>query len=332
MNILNLSYNQLATHLFVCTDKGYMIYSLNNNIKKHIFKEKNGGIGIMKNYHKSGVHAIVGGGDAPFKSPNNLVLGDGMSNKHIVEFDFGEPIRNILLCRDNIIVVFNKRVCIFNFDGILKDAKPTYNNPKGLCAINLEEKILAFPGTKVGSLIIWNPLSGFSLTIQAHDSYVNAIAMNNQGTLVAVVSGKLIRVLDTKTGGKVHEFKRDDISRIYDICFDSKSTCIACYDKFGTVHIFGLIKKMSKTNKVILSTLTETYSILIKDKKVVLQSLDNYLPYFDTFYKKIKIDSLDRKAICAFDENDVLHVTTFDGKYFRISGEEFENVSESKLD
>lgn len=328
MSILNLAYNQLATHLSVCTDTGYIVYSLKNNIEKTIYREKDGGVGIMKSYYKTNIITLVGGGDNPFRSKDTLILWDEKTKNPIVQFDLTEPIRNVLICKDKLIVVLSKKVCVFNFDGSLLDSKTTYSNDKGLCAINLEEEIfgddkkksiLALPGTHKGELDIWQLNTELSRTIPAHDSNLSAIAMNAQGTLVATASetGTLIRVFNTETGEQVHEFRRGSLSAtIYDICFDLKSTYLACCSSNGTVHIYDMTKE----------------TLMSKNTKSTLSALGEYLSYFDSQwgYKQIKINSTAR-AICAFDENNVLHVTTFDGTYYRISGEQFENVSQSNL-
>lgn len=221
----------------------------------------------------------------------------------------------------------SKKVCVFNLEGGLIDSKTTYSNDKGLCAMNLEDEIfndekrsiLALPGTHKGELGIWKFNTESYMLIDAHTSNLGAIAMNAQGTLVATSSeqGTLIRVFNTDTGELVHEFRRGTLSAvIYDICFNLQSTYLACCSANGTVHIFDLT----------------TEEPADKNTKSALSNLGGYISYFGSKwgYKQIKIDSL-AKAICAFDDADVLHITTFDGKYFRISGNAFEDISQSTL-
>lgn len=94
----------------------------------------------------------------------------------------------------------------------------TCPNPKGLCAISPSKDVcvLACPEKKVGTVrVIHFDKGSKTLMINAHQSSIAALALNNDGTLLATASdkvfycyfnqfiilqGTLIRIFDTETG------------------------------------------------------------------------------------------------------------------------------------
>ena len=72
-----------------------------------------------------------------------------------------------------------------------------------------------------------------------------------------------------------------------------------------------------------------------KNKTSLFVGFKNVLPkYFGSEwgFRQINLGNTS-KAICAFDDNDVLHVTTYDGAYYRVSGinKAYDNVQQGNL-
>ncbi|XP_060679327.1 WD repeat domain phosphoinositide-interacting protein 4, partial [Hemiscyllium ocellatum] len=159
-----------------------------------------------------------------------------------------------------IIIVVCHRIYVYTFpDNPTKLFEfDTRENPKGLCDLcpSLEKQLLVFPGHKCGSLQLVdlsNTKPGTSsapFTVNAHQSEIACIALNQQGTVVASASrkGTLIRLFDTQTKEKLVELRRGtDPATLYCINFSYESSFLCASSDKGTVHIFAL--KDTKLNR-----------------------------------------------------------------------------------
>uniref|UniRef100_A0A8C1APG8 WD repeat domain 45 n=2 Tax=Cyprinus carpio TaxID=7962 RepID=A0A8C1APG8_CYPCA len=128
----------------------------------------------------------------------------------------------------------------------------------GLCELcpSLEKQLLVFPGHKGGSLQLVdlsNTKPGTSsapFTINAHQSEIACLALNQPGSVVASASrkGTLIRLFDTTTRDKLVELRRGtDPATLYCINFSHDSSFLCASSDKGTVHIFAL--KDTKLNR-----------------------------------------------------------------------------------
>ncbi len=324
MSVLNLAYNQQISHLCCGTEDGYTIYKLDPQIEKQICNDKKGGVGHMKMLYRSNISAVVGGGENPFESPTYVSLWDDIKKRESIKIDMTEPVKNVLIDKHSeelLVVVLKKRLCIFNFNAKLINTKTTYCNDKGLCVMNYhsDKPVIVTLGNNKGEIAIWTTKSDEYKTIKAHEHNIDALAINNQGTLVATASenGTLIKVFNVETEAKVYEFRRGSLTtKIYDMCFNNDSKLLACCSANGTVHIFELNNDPEKSKNI----------------KSFLSGMGDYVTYFNSqwSFEQISLTSSER-MICGFDENGVLHVSTYDGKYYRISGDEYNNVKESAL-
>lgn len=90
--------------------------------------------------------------------------------------------------------------------------------------------------------------------IEAHNSPLSCIALNNDGTLLATASekGTIIRVFSIPDAQKLYQFRRGSIpARIYSMSFNSTSTLLSVSSATETVHIFRLGgPKTSRSNSV----------------------------------------------------------------------------------
>lgn len=322
MSINYLSFNNICTNLTCSTDQGYIVYGLSPNLEKKLFMDMEGGVGVMNMFKKSNIVILVGGGTKPFKSKDTLLLWDQLSKQTLLEIDMKEPINNVLITKDHIIVVLEKKICLYTWAASLIDTKITYSNEKGLCAINMKLNTIATLGTKKGEISIWKPENDTYKTIQAHNTNIEAITISNDGNLVATASekGTLIRVFDTRKCELKHEFRRGAMgTNIYDICFNHSCTLLACTSANSTIHIFDICDNPDNTKN------TTSY----------LSSIKGFLPkYFSSQwgFRQINIDD-GSKSVCIFDENNDLHIATYNGKYYKIIGKnnDFNTIVDGEL-
>jgi autophagy-related protein 18 len=79
--------------------------------------------------------------------------------------------------------------------------------------------------------------------IDAHQTPLSCIALNNEGTLLATASekGTIIRVFSLPDVQKLYQFRRGSIpARIYSMSFNATSTLLCVSSATETVHIFRL--------------------------------------------------------------------------------------------
>ena len=330
MGIQSLSYNQDVSLLVVGTDNGFAIYDLNPDIEVKLKYDKlGGGVGVMRGLYRTNLFVIIGGGIDPFKSKNVCIVWDDSRKTDVLNIQTNGPINNALLSKDRIVIVNRKQITVFDHEGDTQDIKATYANDKGICVINSYEKkpVIATLGSKKGEILVWKLNLNECKTIQAHESNIECIALNTDGSLVATASekGTIIRVFNVESGENIYSFRRGSIgASIYDICFSQEAHpyYLACCSNNGTVHIFELYNDKNKSKNI----------------KSVFSGLEDYIPsimngeYFGSEwgFKQIPINSTE-KMICGFSKDNVLHVTCYDGRYYKIFGKEFENIKENNL-
>ncbi len=308
MSINNLSFNSLTTTLVCCTDQGYIIYSLQPQLEKKMFVELNGGVGLAKNYNNTNMIVLVGGGTKPFKQKEVFILHDQKEGSSIIEIDMKESIKNILINKDNIVVVLENKITVFNWRGTVIDTKVTYPNPNGLCVINSALNTIVTLGTKKGEIAIWEYLNDNYKPIEAHLTNIESFAISNDGLSVATASevGTIIRIYDTKSKILKKELRRGTTSStVYNLSFNNSCNTLACCSSHGTVHFFDI------------SPDTESAK---KNTKSILSNYGGYMStYFDSEwgFKQVSIGNL-KKSISSFDENNDLHIVTYDGSYYKI--------------
>ncbi|XP_021165816.2 WD repeat domain phosphoinositide-interacting protein 4 isoform X1 [Fundulus heteroclitus] len=207
-------------------------------------------------------------------------------DKLVLEFTFTKPVLAVRMRHDKIIIVLKNKIFVYSFpDNPVKLFEfDTRDNPKGdhsslplythssywvifynsdlllagICDLcpSLEKQLLVFPGHKCGSLQLVdlsNTKPGTSsapFTINAHQSEIACVALNQPGSVAASASrkGTLIRLFDTTTRDKLVELRRGtDPATLYCINFSHDSSFLCASSDKGTVHIFAL--KDTKLNR-----------------------------------------------------------------------------------
>lgn len=324
--INHLSFNQMTSHLACSTSKGFVIYTLMPTIQKKIYEIKKGGVGIMKILRKSNIYVLSGsnlindsfGHDGTTTNKNILILWDQHEEKVSVRIDFSEPIKNLLIHHsERIIVTLREKIHIFAFNGKLLDEKLTYSNPNGICCVsNTDDFLIVTLGNRKGEILIW--VENGEKIIQAHDNNIECLAINKTGSMVATSSelGTLIRVFDTNNCYKLYEFRRGTHpSKISSLAFSYDNRYLACCStRNGTVHLFD----MGNIDR-------NTHSKLV--------GLKDYLPTWVSSEWSFKQHYLNTfaKCICDFDDKGILHIATYDGRYYKVSGVNYDVITMTDL-
>uniref|UniRef100_A0A673AD85 Uncharacterized protein n=1 Tax=Sphaeramia orbicularis TaxID=375764 RepID=A0A673AD85_9TELE len=169
-------------------------------------------------------------------------------DKLVLEFTFTKPVLAVRMRHDNLTREITQKCLVMHMKLLLS----------GLCDLcpSLEKQLLVFPGHKCGSLQLVdlsNTKPGTSsapFTINAHQSEIACVALNQPGSVAASASrkGTLIRLFDTTTRDKLVELRRGtDPATLYCINFSHDSSFLCASSDKGTVHIFAL--KDTKLNR-----------------------------------------------------------------------------------
>ncbi|CAH1786710.1 unnamed protein product [Owenia fusiformis] len=263
--VLGLRFNQEHGCFTSATETGFRVYNVEPlSEKMRAGLDAVGSVRHIEMLHRTNLLAVIAGGGLPKFAENTVLVWDDSQKeaekKCVLEFTFAQPVMSVRMRRDRLIVVLRNQVHVFKFPNDSKRllSFDTRDNPKGLCEVssNMENQILVFPGYKCGSLQIVDlattePESSTApVTINAHQSELACIAINQQGSLVATASkkGTLIRVFDTSTRRQLVELRRGaDPATLYCMNFSHDSSYLCVSSDKGTVHIFAV--KDTQLNK-----------------------------------------------------------------------------------
>lgn len=278
--ILYINFNQTDNCFFIGTKRGYQIYNTSplKKISERIFPE---GICLMTMLFKTNILLLVKKNTYDNRTnENKVVLWDDSEKKTIGEINCKTKIKSLFVRKDYITIVLRKRIYIYNLSDLkLHKSFETGDNNKSLCSItSIKEKfILALPTKMTGSLEIHDILSSSKpINIQAHESNLNTMILNDDGTLLATASirGTLIRIFDTENGSMTKELRRGTkANQIKNLKFNENSDLLACFSLSGTIHLFNTgYQKKSKNNISFFGTSIGT--------------LNSVIPYFTPSYIK----------------------------------------------
>lgn len=242
---------------FTCSmDDGVRIYNVNPLMElTHLDQSDIGSIAVCEMLHRTNLFALVGGGSRPRFAENTILIWDDIKKQCVMEFTFASAVLAVRLKSDVLVAALMNKIHVFSFPH--KPCKlftyDTRSNPIGLLELtplgDADRQILVFPGHKIGSVQLVDlsfkkpSVSSAPVTINAHQSDIACISVNQQGTLLATASekGTLIRVFDTIKHSLITELRRgSDPATLYCINFSNDSEFLCCSSDKGTVHVFAL--------------------------------------------------------------------------------------------
>ncbi|KAF2708799.1 WD repeat domain phosphoinositide-interacting protein 2 [Pleomassaria siparia CBS 279.74] len=256
-----VTFNQDHSHLGVGTTKGYRVYTADPFNKQSESRE--GDVSSLEMLFSTSLVALT-------LSPRVLRIQNTKRHSTICEMTFRTAILAMRLNRKRLVVVLESELYIYDISNMqmLKNEK-TSPNPNAICALSAssENNYLVYPlPTKAapttfqppshappksdhiaptsGEVLIYDATKLEAVNvIEAHNSPLSCIALNNDGTLLATASekGTIIRVFSIPDAQKLYQFRRGSIpARIYSMSFNSTSTLLCVSSATETVHIFRL--------------------------------------------------------------------------------------------
>ncbi|KAF1993162.1 WD repeat domain phosphoinositide-interacting protein 2 [Amniculicola lignicola CBS 123094] len=256
-----VTFNQDHSHLGVGTTQGFRIYTTDPFNKQSESRE--GDVSILEMLFSTSLVALT-------LSPRVLRIQNTKRLSTICEMTFRTAILAMRLNRKRLVVVLESELYVYDISNMqmLKNEK-TSPNPHAICALSAssENNYLVYPlPTKAapatfqppshappksdhipptsGEVLIYDATKLEAVNvIEAHNSPLSCIALNNDGTLLATASekGTIIRVFSIPDGQKLYQFRRGSIpARIYSMSFNSTSTLLCVSSATETVHIFRL--------------------------------------------------------------------------------------------
>ncbi|KAF2188235.1 WD repeat domain phosphoinositide-interacting protein 2 [Zopfia rhizophila CBS 207.26] len=273
-----VTFNQDHSHLGVGTTKGYRIYTTDPFSKQSESRE--GDISSLEMLFSTSLVALT-------LSPRVLRIQNTKRHSTICEMTFSTAILAMRLNRKRLVVLLESELFIYDISNMqmLKNEK-TSPNPNAICALSAssENNYLVYPlptkalpapyqppahappksasGPKSdhvaptsGEVLIFDATKLEAVNvIEAHNSPLSCIALNNEGTLLATASekGTIVRVFSIPDAQKLYQFRRGSIpTRIYSMSFNSTSTLLCVSSATDTVHIFRLgVPNASRSNSI----------------------------------------------------------------------------------
>ena len=292
----------------------------------------NGGIGKIEMFKKTNILALVGGGKIPCFPPNKLIIWDDHQGKIISNLRFNDNILNVRLRNDKIISILQKKIYIFNLNTLETiSILDSFSNPTGIIGISNGDNnklIIAFPYEAQGQVYVGNLRSDKIeelSKISAHDSKIQCLSINKEGTILATASNKgtLIRIFITYSGVKFTEFRRGTKNVAMNcICFDQNNKFIGCTSDVGTIHIFSIAEIMKILNEnAEKNKKDKKKEDMPRNSKSFLGKIGGFLniknEYLDSERNFTRFKVPEDSSLLGFGCDNTFNVITMNGKYYK---------------
>ena len=267
--------------------------------------------------YKSNILALVGGGKMPQFSENKLTIWDDHQGMIISQLRFNTNVIGVKLRMDHIIAILENKIYIFNLSNLQTiDVLDIINNKTCLVAIsNSNIKFsMAFPNIAKGKIQIQTYLpTKTSKTINAHESNIAFICINNDGNILATASdkGTLIRIFSINSGELITELRRGAKNvKITCLVFDIGNNYIACSSDVGTIHIFNIESVTKYISEEVIDENKESENEN-KNKKNNKKKLIKNARSF----AKFRIQ--DNSSMVCFGKENFIVIITSEGAYYK---------------
>ncbi|KAF2492015.1 WD40 repeat-like protein [Lophium mytilinum] len=256
-----VTFNQDHSMLGVGTNKGFRLYNT-DPFSKH-YESPDGDIAIVEQLFSTSLVALI-------MSPRVLRIQNTKRNSTICELTFPTRVLAVRLNRKRLIVVLEDQIYIYDIANMrLIYTADTSPNPQAICALSAssDSNYLVYPlpmksgpsgyappshappttnhvSPTSGEVLIFDATKMEAVNVvEAHNSPLSCIALNNDGTLLATASekGTIIRVFSVPDATKLYQFRRGSMpAKIFSMSFNSTSTLLCVSSATETVHIFRL--------------------------------------------------------------------------------------------
>ncbi|KAM7501259.1 hypothetical protein LguiB_000163 [Lonicera macranthoides] len=326
-SLLHVSFNQDYGCFASGFDRGFRIY--NCDPFREIFRrdfDHGGGIGIVEMLFRCNILAIVGGGPDPQYPLNKVMIWDDHQSRCIGELSFRSEVRGVRLRRDQIVVVLEQKIFVYNFADLkLLHQIETVVNTKGLCEVSQGggSFVLVCLGLQKGQVRVENYGLKRTKFIMAHDSRIACFTLAQDGQVLATAStkGTLVRIFNTFDGTLLQEVRRGaDRAEIYSLAFSSNAQWLAVSSDKGTVHVFSLKVNLGNFGDEMLNTKASDPNLGVTPSTSSLSFIKGVLPkYFSSEWSVAKFHLLEgSQYIVAFGhQKNTVVIIGLDGSFYR---------------
>ncbi|KAF2838642.1 WD40 repeat-like protein [Patellaria atrata CBS 101060] len=257
-----VTFNQDNSMLGVGTNKGFRLFYTDQFSK--CYENRDGDISILEMLFSTSLVAMI-------LSPRLLRIQNTKRQSTICELTFPARVLAVRMNRKRLVVILEDAIYIYDISNMnMLSTVETSPNPHAICALSPsnEHNYLVYPlpqktapsafappshappsGSHVspttGEVLIFDATKLEAVNVvEAHQTPLSCIALNNEGTLLATASekGTIIRVFSVPDAQKLYQFRRGSIpARIYCMSFNATSTLLCVSSATETVHIFRLI-------------------------------------------------------------------------------------------
>ena len=272
--------------------------------------------------NKSNILALVGGGTLPKFSKNKIVIWDDHQGIIMMQIRFNSDIIKVKMREDCIISILENRIYLLEINTLETiDIIDTFDNPNGIFSMsNINNKLnIAFPQNKgkiqleYYNIIKENFKKDETKIINAHESYIAFLTLNNEGNVLATASdkGTLIRIFNVYNQEMITELRRGTKNTTINcLAFDINTEFVACTSEVGTVHIFDI----HEINKLFEKNEDKNKSNNESNKKEKIKNT-KLIKIKERSFAKFKVQ--EKKSIIRFVQNNSFVVLTSDGKFYK---------------
>ncbi|EAX93377.1 hypothetical protein TVAG_406410 [Trichomonas vaginalis G3] len=170
------------------------------------------------------------------------------------QLDFGEPILNIVLRKNHILIILANSICAYDIrNKVIYYEQITSPNIDGAGDISLDDQnpIIAVCGLIPGSIRVSFMSDESPVLFNAHEHAISIIRFSNDASLLATASceGTIIRLFDSATGSPLKSFRRGNIpAKILSAAISPGNGYLSVFSSNGTVHIFQADSRVEDIN------------------------------------------------------------------------------------
>ena len=198
---------------------------------------------MIKMLHESNIILFVGKTDRGLYPNNKLIIWDDHKKNVLGEISYNNKIINIDLTKKNIIVLCEHKIYIYEFESLTLVKSIDIVQNTSMISIGSEETdFLIYPGTEQGTVSITKLNSDYYQKVQAHQSNIKTLYLNNSGShfVTASETGTIVRIFETESGEKVKELRRGvDQAMIKDIKMSEDNSLLLVSSCKGTIHVYN---------------------------------------------------------------------------------------------
>ncbi|KAF2423611.1 WD40 repeat-like protein [Tothia fuscella] len=255
-----ITFNQDYSSVAVASTKGFRTYSTEPFSETYRWNETP--VAMVEVLFSTSLHALV-------LSPRLLRILNTKKGATICELTFPTKILAIQINRKRLVVVLDGSIYLYDISNMkLLHTIETPPNPHALCSLSpsSDNNLLVYPcpvlaaqskrpahvppgqelaSNTSGDVRVFDATKLEAIiTIQAHQTAIGCLALNNDATMLATASekGTVIRIFSVPEGSTLFKFRRGTtVAMIYSMSFNATSTLLCVSSATETVHIFRLL-------------------------------------------------------------------------------------------